>query len=940
MKRSKLLRCALPLALGAVLLTLGTSSGCAPRLNRLRVTLYSLVTTYVGAPRAYVSQVAGALFFYGVEDGMFNNPIGGAVDATHGYYYVADYDNHRVQRFVLSTGAADGWLGTVLAPGGTCTAASGAFTGGWCSGGTSVSGSEDGGLYRPTVVAVDPVGNYLYVGDYYNYRIQRFVLSTGAFAGWLGKIGTVGGTCIAGIGAFTGGWCSGGSGTNGTGDGMFDGPHGLALDRATDSLYVSDFNNGRIQKFTLSTGAFVGWIGRINSTVGMSGACLAAGAGNLTPQWCTGGTGQAGNGNGMMSLPLGVSVDGAGDALYVGDYVNHRVQKFVASTGAFVGWIGRINSTVGMAGACLAAGAGAFTPQWCVGGTAQAGTGDGMFTNPAGVELNVAGDRLYVGDRANNRIQRFTASTGAFGGWIGAIGTVGGTCVAGVGLFTGGWCSGGTPALGTGDGMFNYPYFAIPEPVSDRLIVVDGTNQRVQKMVASTGAFVGASGGSRRLKPDFASAQSSSPISSLGDAVMYAVDVAVDSANGYFYVADYSYGRIQKFMLSTGAFVGWIGRINSTAGMSGACLAAGAGNATPGWCTGGTSQAGTGDGMMSNPTGVALDVTGNILYVADGGNHRLKKFTLSTGAFVGWTGRIGTTAGMAGGCLAAGVGNVTPGWCTGGTAQIGTGDGGLSSPHGVEWDSTSGYLYVADRFNHRIQRFTASTGVAGGWIGNIATTVGMAGACLAAGVGAFTPQWCAGGTGQVGTGDGMLSYPIGLAVDGAGDRLYVIDNTNSRVQRYVRSTGAFSAWIGNIATTGGTCTAGASTASGGWCSGGTSQTGTGDGTFYYPWGIAIDVASNILYVGDYTNHRIARLTLTTGAFVGWIGRAVAAPTGGGTGCTSTVAGNANPTWCTGGRAGIGGGDGMFSRPAGLDYDGSNLYIADSENYRIVRVTLR
>jgi DNA-binding beta-propeller fold protein YncE len=76
--------------------------------------------------------------------------------------------------------------------------------------------------------------------------------------------------------------------------------------------------------------------------------------------------------------------------------------------------------------------------------------------------------------------------------------------------------------------------------------------------------------------------------------------VAVDSS-GNVYVADYSTNRIRKITPA--------GVVSTLAGTSG----------EPGYEDGASAQ-------FSSPTGVAVDSSGNV-YVADGGNHRIRKIT-------------------------------------------------------------------------------------------------------------------------------------------------------------------------------------------------------------------------------------------------------------------------------------------------------------------------
>ncbi len=191
-----------------------------------------------------------------------------------------------------------------------------------------------------------------------------------------------------------------------------------------------------------------------------------------------------------------------------------------------------------------------------------------------------------------------------------------------------------------------------------------------------------------------------------GDGQFYfPTGIAVDSS-GNFYVADTLNYRIQKFN-SSGVFI-----------------------------TKWASQ-GSGDGQFNLHYGIAVDSYGYV-YVADANNHRIQKFT-SSGIFLGWWGLddLGYT-----------------GWHDPGSGRIGrygSGNGQLCTPEGIAVDS-SGYIYVADTVNHRIQKFSSS--------------------------GDFITKW-----GSDGSGNGQFHVPAGIAVDSSG-YVYVADSDNNRVQKF------------------------------------------------------------------------------------------------------------------------------------------------------------
>ena len=84
----------------------------------------------------------------------------------------------------------------------------------------------------------------------------------------------------------------------------------------------------------------------------------------------------------------------------------------------------------------------------------------------------------------------------------------------------------------------------------------------------------------------------------------------------------------------------------------------------------------------------------------------------------------------------------------------GIGDGQFDRPGGIAIDS-SGFIYVSDIVNNRIQKFTAD--------------------------GQFVTKW-----GSSGSGDGQFSGPMGLTVDPSG-YVYVVDIGNKRVQVFAPS---------------------------------------------------------------------------------------------------------------------------------------------------------
>jgi len=194
----------------------------------------------------------------------------------------------------------------------------------------------------------------------------------------------------------------------------------------------------------------------------------------------------------------------------------------------------------------------------------------------------------------------------------------------------------------------------------------------------------------------------------------------------------------------------------------------------------------TADGTPSfkNPKGITTD--GTNLYVADYSNHRIRKIVISTGV-------VTTLAGSSSGSTDA----------TGTSASF-------YNPLGITTDGTN--LYVADYNNHRIRKIVISTGV-------VTTLAGSS----------------SGTTDATGT-SASFSNPTGITTDGT--NLYVADFGNNRIRKIVIDNGTV------------TTLAGSST---GFLD---NATGT-SAKFKTPWGITTDGTN--LYVADHGNHKIRKI---------------------------------------------------------------------------------
>ncbi len=619
------------------------------------------------------STIAGSPGVAGSADGtgsaaLFNHPTGIAVTGDGSSIYVADSFNYTIR--VVSTG------GVVTTLAGT-PGVSGA-----------VDGSGAGAAFgNPVAVATDGGGN-VYVADSSNNTIRK-VTSGGVVTTLAGTPGLAGTTDGTGSGALFNNPCGiAANGTliyvadtsnntirqvtpagvvttlagtpsligssNGTGSAaQFYFPNGLALD-SSGNVYIADTFNQDIRVMTPS--------GTVTTLAGTATTTLPGKAGDVN------GTGTAAS----FNSPTGVAVDGSGN-VYIADSTNNTIRK--ASFGVVTTFAG--GATQGLDPF--------FTS--ITGLTAH-------FNYPLGMAIDSSGN-LYVADTTSQVIRKI------------ASGAVIGPMTVAVSYFDGTVSSTTTPIAGYADGTGTAARFLNPRGMGadgvGNLYVADTGNQVIRKIVVSTAAvstLCGTAGAIGSADGTTSAVQFNNPTA-----------VAANSAGTLIYVAD-TYNHTIRQITSAGVSTTIAGTANSPGSTDGIGAAA----------------------LFDYPAGVAVDSTGNV-YVSDSGNCTIRKLTLSAGNWTSTT--IAGSAGVAG-------------------SADGTGSSALfSNPTGMAVDS-SGNVYVADTGNHTIRMVTPA---------GVVTTIGGT-----AGV--------AGGVNGIGTA-AQFSSPVGVIVGPAG--LYVVDGGNNRI---------------------------------------------------------------------------------------------------------------------------------------------------------------
>ena len=653
-----------------------------------------------------------------------NSPLGLAVDPSTGNLYVADFGDNRVVRFPSpfanpSRIEPDAVYGQ---PGFSATA-----------------GLSDSLLNQPRAVAFDYAGN-LWVADSGNHRVVRF-----SAAVLNNPIPPPADAVIGQKDLFSGG-ANGGGTVSASG---FDLPSGLVFD-SQNNLYVSDFNNARVLRFSAPLGP------SNNNSV----ASAVWGQSNFTTKGVP-----AQSSASTIAGPAGLALDNAGN-LYVAVPLENRVLILPASSG------GPAKSVIGQSD---------FSTRTANNNSVPLASANGL-ASPYDVKVDANGNVL-VADTGNNRALAFPVnSKSANRLW-------------GQSDFT----SNGPNQIKPGS--ISLPYkIAIDYSSSPYAVYVSDTNNnRVLVWKDSVHFRSGDPAdlviGQPSLRTGAANVDTQGSLNPSRTSLSAPEGIAVNPNNGTLYVADSGNNRVLRYprpvnqggRISPDAVIGQTDFTSSAsaavtasslkgpAGVaiaaSGDLLVADAGNnrvlefgngaatgsaairvyGQPNMNTGVRSSQVSGQ-TLAAPQGIAVDPASN-LYVADYANNRVLVFPNTQNAPA-----AGTAATFVLG--------------QGGFGSNGT--GGLKTPADVMVDS-SGNIYVADSGNSRVLIYPSLV------------FLPIAGASATGVVG---QQSLSGAATNWNSPDGLatpegLNSPIGLCIDRQ-DTLYVGDAGNNRVVHFLK----------------------------------------------------------------------------------------------------------------------------------------------------------
>ena len=558
----------------------------------------------------------------------------------------------------------------------------------------------EGSFKEPDAVAIDPSGD-IWVADSRHNRVVEFDTTHKVLRQF---------------------------GTEGTGEGQFDGIRGIAADASGD-VYVTDYGNDRVQEFG-PEGEFKLAFGSLGTssdhftgpsaiTVDSSGNVwvLDNTAGKLAQEFSSAGEYISGFGTATETLGVGSATGIAisGGDVYLAEPLEHRVEKYSTSGEMLASFDSKL------------------------------GTGTGESEGPWGIAADPKTGYLYVSETGNNRVQEFEGS----GTYVASFGSAG----SGAGQFSGpkGLAIGASSIAYVADtnnnrmeewtaaasskepptftasfipedieGSFKEPDATAVDPRGDVWVADSGHDRviefnpahKVLRLFGTEGTGEGEFKGIRGIAADasgdvYVTDYGNDRVQEFGPEGEFKLAFgSLGTSNGHFtgpsaitvdsskhvWVLDNTAGKLAQEFSESGEYITGFGTATATLGVGSATGIAVSGvdiylteplaSEVHEYSTSGESLAtfdegGTGTGKSKGPWGIAVDPKTENVYVTETGNNRVQEFK-ATGTFVAAFGSAGSGAGQFSGPKGAAVG-------------------------------ASSIVYVADTNNNRMEQWTGAS---------------------------------------------------------------------------------------------------------------------------------------------------------------------------------------------------------------------------------------
>ncbi|MBT3949191.1 DUF2341 domain-containing protein [Candidatus Parcubacteria bacterium] len=605
----------------------------------------------------------------------------------------------------------------------------------------------------------------------------------------------------------------------------FSSPFHTEIDEINNRLFISDYNNNRVLVFNLDD----------NHDLLDYTADYVFGQTDFTSF-------ESGLSTSTMDSPLGLEYDSVSSTLFVSDSANNRVLVFDLNGG-------------------LEQGGGGMNASYVLGqsdfATSSSNVTTSTFNNPGGLSHSTSTNKLYVADRANNRVLIFdTAEITNGEDAVDILGQTNFTNNSSANTAEGFYFltsllvvnneifvtdglnhrvlgfeldSSGLPVDNTADSVLgqtnftnnsasvststiNLPYDLAYDSTSSTLFVVDANNARVLLFDLSDGVTNGEDAirilGQESFDVSFTYQNNVNNITVTSDTLALTTGITYSTTNNKLFVVDYNNNRVVVFDTSE------VENGEDAVDVLGQTDASG----LPVFTTNYANNSGTNNTGLYAPRGAVLDAVGNRLFIADNYNFRVLVFNLDGNHE-----------------LLDYEADYVLGQADFSSHLATTTRSGMEYGRDIDFDSDNNYLYVVDSFNNRIVVYDVATIDEGG-----------EDAIYVLGQDDFTSSVAA-------TTQNGMDTPRGVYYESVNDYLYVGDYGNNRILVFDLSGGleVGSAGMDANFVIGQTD----------FVSKVSARTATGLGR---PIDILYASSTEKLFVSDYGNHRVLVYDLSDG----------------------------------------------------------------------------